>query len=70
MACERVKEFLSREGYTFTAKNVEDDDSAYEELIALGVRTIPVAIIGDRMISGFDEPKLREALAGVPKSRA
>ena len=57
-----MKEFLSRAGYAFTAKNVDEDDAAYDELIALGFRTIPVTIIGNQRIKGFDEPKLREAL--------
>ena len=60
-----MKEFLSREGHTFTVRNVEDDDSAYEALLALGFRAIPVTIVNGRSIKGFDEPALRAALAGV-----
>ena len=40
-----MKEFLSREGHTFTVRNVEDDDSAYEALLALGFRVVPVTIV-------------------------
>jgi glutaredoxin len=60
-----VKEFLSREGHTFTVRNVEDDDSTYEALLALGFRAVPVTIVNGRSIKGFDEPALRAALAGV-----
>jgi glutaredoxin len=60
-----VKEFLSREGHTFTVRNVEDDDSAYEALLALGFRAVPVTIVNGRSVKGFDEPALRAALAGV-----
>jgi glutaredoxin len=58
-----VKEFLSREGYAFTARNVEEDDSAYEALLALGFRVVPVTVVDGRPIKGFDEPALRAALA-------
>ena len=58
-----MKEFLSREGVAFEARNVDEDDGAYEELIAKGYRTIPVTFIGDRAIRGYDEPALRAALA-------
>jgi glutaredoxin len=58
-----VKEFLSREGVPFTAHNVDDDDRAYDELIARGWRTVPVTIIGERVITGFDVPALEAALA-------
>lgn len=58
-----MKEFLSRAGHTFTVKQVDEDDTAYAELIALGVRTIPLTVIGGQMIKGYDEPKLRAAIA-------
>ena len=58
-----MKEFLSREGHAFTARNVEEDDSAYEALLALGFRVVPVTVVDGRPIKGFDEPALRAALA-------
>ena len=60
-----MKEFLSRGGYVFTAKNVEEDNSAYDELIALGFQSVPVTRIGGRLVKGFDPGKLAEALAGA-----
>ena len=60
-----VKEFLSREGYAFDAKNIEDDDQAYDELMAIGARSVPTTIIGDQVITGFDQPRLRAALAAA-----
>jgi glutaredoxin len=58
-----VKEFLSRAGVPFTACNVEEDDTAYRELIARGFRTVPVTVIGDRVLKGFDAAALDAALA-------
>jgi glutaredoxin len=58
-----VKEFLSREGHAFEAKNIEDDDSAYDELMALGARAVPVTVIDTQVIIGFDQARLRAALA-------
>jgi glutaredoxin len=65
-----VKEFLSRAGVTYETRNIEDDDQAYSELLALGARSIPVTVIGDRTITGFDQAQLRAALAaaGAPPS--
>jgi glutaredoxin len=60
-----VKEFLSREGHPFEAKNVEDDDAAYDELLALGARSVPVTVIDGQMITGFDQARLRAALAAA-----
>jgi glutaredoxin len=58
-----VKELLSREGASFTARNVDEDDSAYDELLARGLRTVPVTIIGDTVIRGYDPDAIRRALA-------
>jgi hypothetical protein len=58
-----VKEFLSHQSAPFLAYNVDEDDAAYDALIARGFRTVPVTIIGDRAITGFDPAALGAALA-------
>ena len=60
-----MKEFLSRAGRTFTVKNVDEDPEAFNEMAAMGFMSIPVAIIGDYVVRGYDERKLREALAAT-----
>lgn len=47
----------------FTAHNVDEDDKAYDELIARGWRTIPVTVIGDTVLKGFDAVALTAAVA-------
>ena len=64
-----MKELLSREGVAFTSKNVDEDDRAYDELIARGFRTIPVTVIDGRAIRGFDPVALKSALAEVADRR-
>ena len=64
-----MKALLSREGVPFTAYNVDEDDRAYDDLIARGFRTVPVTVFGDGtdlvnvVIRGFDEPALMTAIA-------
>ena len=58
-----MKELLSRERQTFTVRNVEDEPGAYDELISMGFRVVPVTIIDGRAIKGYDERALRHALA-------
>jgi len=47
----------------FTAFNVDEDDAAYDALIARGVRTVPLTVIGDQSLTGFDPDALASALA-------
>ncbi len=58
-----MKEFLSRAGAAFTVMNVDEDDRAYDALLARGLRSVPVTIVGDRVIRGYDPAALEQALA-------
>jgi len=58
-----VKEFLSRAEVPFTAHNVDEDDAAYDELIARGYRSVPVTIFGEHAVKGYDVPALTDAVA-------
>jgi glutaredoxin len=57
-----VKEFLSHAGVPFTAYNVDEDDAAYDALLARGWRTVPVTLIGDEAVKGFDAAALTAAI--------
>ena len=57
-----MKEFLSRAGVAFTVLNVDEDDRAYDALIARGFRTVPVTLVGDRVVNGHDPVAFRRAL--------
>ena len=57
-----MKEFLSRNGLDFTVKNVDADTDAFNEMVALGLMTIPVTIVDDIVVRGYDEKRLRAAL--------
>ena len=58
-----MKEFLSRSGRPFTIREVDDDPRAYDDLIALGYRSVPVTVIGGAVVKGFDVEALAKALA-------
>jgi glutaredoxin len=57
-----VKAWLSREQVPFTAYNVDEDERAYDDLIARGFRTVPVTIVGEQIVNGFDEASLMDAI--------
>ncbi|HXH05677.1 MAG TPA: glutaredoxin family protein [Vicinamibacterales bacterium] len=57
-----MKAWLSRAGRSFVEKNVDEDDAAYNELLALGFRAVPVTLVGGRAVKGFDPRALAAAL--------
>jgi glutaredoxin len=62
MFCGKVKEHLSQKQIQFDDRDITKDSSAILELQQLGSMTTPVAVVGDKVILGFDVPKLHEAL--------
>lgn len=57
--CYQTKEFLSRRGIKFIEKNVAADPLAAQEMIRLsGQRGVPVTIIDDQVVVGFDQRRL------------
>jgi len=62
--CHHAKEFLSSKNLEFTDFNVADDKAAREEMIKLSnQRAVPVIVIEDQVIIGFDQQKIDEALS-------
>ena len=49
----------------FVEKNVGRDPAARQELMALGMTSLPVIIIGETRLAGFNPAKIDEALAQV-----
>ncbi len=41
---------------------MDEDGSAYDELIARGFRTVPLTVVGDRTVAGYDPAALGAAI--------
>jgi len=64
MFCGQVKEYLSQKQIQFDDRDITKDPTAILELQKLGFLTSPVTVVGNKVIVGFDVPKLHEALKG------
>ena len=62
--CHHAMEYLSQKGVPFTEKNVARDPSAMQDLMRMGIRVLPVLVIGEKRLSGFDPKAIDAALAG------
>ena len=58
-----MKAWLSQKQIPFTDKNVREDAAALDELKRLGYNSVPVTLIGEERIVGFDLERLAKALA-------
>lgn len=58
--CHLAKEYLDQLGVEYTEKNVSRDVDARKELISKRFMGVPVIIIGDETIQGFNKERLAE----------
>lgn len=60
--CHKIKDFMKEEGYDFEERNITTDSTARDELIRMNMRGVPVTIVGDETIVGFDTEKIIKAI--------
>ncbi len=61
--CNKVKAYLDRKGVPYEDINVQKDKKSLNEMVKrYGIRVTPVVVIGDRVMVGFNVPKLDKFL--------
>lgn len=61
--CKQVKEFFTENSVAYEDYNVAEDQEKRREMIERsGQMGVPVIFIGEEMVIGFDEGKLRDLL--------
>lgn len=60
--CKQVKSFLTDKGVEFEERNIDQDERFAEELWNTGMRSVPVTVIGDARILGYNVTQLMRAL--------
>ena len=62
--CRQVRQYLQNKGLRFQELDVQSNARAQKALARLGARGVPVVLIGEIRIDGFDRRRLDSALAG------
>jgi glutaredoxin len=61
--CEEAKRFLKEHGIAYTEKDVEDSRENLTELVRqYRIMTVPVMVVDNRPIKGFDKDEYAKAL--------
>lgn len=61
--CHMAKDFFKEKKVSYTEINVAGNPDKIKEMVEKsGQRGVPVIIIGDELIVGFDKPKIAELL--------
>lgn len=60
--CVAAKNFLHENNVEFEEKNVTTCEQARNELISKGYRGVPVIVVGEEEVVGFDKSRLQTLL--------
>lgn len=60
--CNMAKEYLQDKNVEFEEKNIQEDNVARDELMKMGHLGVPVILVGEEEVVGFDQNKLDELL--------
>ena len=61
--CKIIKMFLSEFGFSFTEKNINEDEQSKRELTEIyNSFSTPTIVIGEEVITGFNLERLKEVL--------
>lgn len=63
--CRQAKQYLQQKGLRFQEFDVQQNARAQKAFARLGARGLPVIVIGDTRIDGFDRRRLDTVLKDV-----
>ena len=63
MYCYTVKGYLEDNGFEYDEIDIYEDSKAYDEMVEFsGQKNIPVTVIGEEIIVGWDKEKFKQVL--------
>ncbi|AIQ65598.1 glutaredoxin [Paenibacillus stellifer] len=63
--CKQVKSFLTEKGVAFEERNIEQNDDYAQQVWDMGMRAVPVTVIGEHKIVGMNKTKFDKVLAAA-----
>ncbi|WP_055105251.1 glutaredoxin family protein [Paenibacillus ihumii] len=60
--CQRIKSFLGEKGVAFEERNVQRNKEFAQQAWDMGIRVVPVTVIGEHRILGLNAAQLEKAL--------
>lgn len=62
--CIELKEYLKENKVEYTEYNISKNEDSRKKLIKLGYMSVPVLLINDNHVLGFDKLRIRQLLNG------
>jgi len=59
--CHQAKIWLEDQNIPFEVRDIREDDKYLHELIELGANATPAFVVGDKVVLGFNQGKIKDA---------
>jgi glutaredoxin-like protein NrdH len=63
--CKQLKTYLSEQNIPFEERNIDENPAYGEELSRLGIMSVPLTLIGEKQILGFNPARIKKAVASL-----
>lgn len=63
--CKKARQFLDQRGVAYQELFIDESELAYEHFKSLGGRGVPLIVVQDELIEGYNPAALSEALAKI-----
>lgn len=66
--CKQLKTYLTEQNISFEERNIDESEEYAQELHKLGIMSVPLTIIGEKQILGFNPNRIKKALAALEEA--
>lgn len=63
--CKQLKEYLAEQQIPYEERNIDQSEAFRAELDRMGMTSVPVTLIGEKQILGFNPSRIKKALAAL-----
>ncbi|QWU15518.1 Glutaredoxin [Paenibacillus sophorae] len=63
--CRQVKSFLNEKGVSFEERNIEQNEEFAQQVWDMGMRAVPITVIGEHKIVGMNKTQFDKILAAA-----
>ncbi|WP_126425506.1 glutaredoxin family protein [Brevibacillus marinus] len=61
--CKQVKQYLQEQNLPYEERNIDENPAYGEELARMGIMSVPLTVIGEKQILGFNPGRIQKAIA-------
>jgi glutaredoxin len=67
--CKQLKAYLDEQNISYEERNIDESEEARQELAKMGIMSVPLTVIGDKQILGFNPNRIKKALAAPEENQ-